>query len=82
MQISNDFIDEIETGKCTCDYCETDQATHRMHYQVEEHDSIEKWGVQWGFTGSKRLCKRCLMLCKFSLSLKGWVRECQVTKIL
>lgn len=73
----NKVFDEIATGKCTCDYCELAQATHRMYYDVEHVNDTE-----WSSAGSRRLCKRCLMLYKFKLCLEGFVKECQVTKIL
>jgi hypothetical protein len=73
----NSVMDEISTGKCTCDYCELNQATHRMYYDVEPTD-----GDGWCAAGSRRLCKRCLMLYKFKLCSEGFVKECKVTKIL
>jgi len=73
----NKVFDEIATGKCTCDYCELNQATHRMYYDIE---NVNNTG--WCAAGSKRLCKRCLMLYKFKLCIDGVVKECRVMKIL
>lgn len=72
----NKVFDEIATGKCTCDYCELNKATHRMYYDIAYNDDI------LCAAGSRRLCRRCLMLYKFKLCAEGFVKECKVTKIL